>query len=241
MSDDDVRLVASTPRRSGGRGRGAALALAVAAALVVGLLIGRLTAPADDKSEPAAPSRDGGAAVGPVRAVDGVPVGYARSRDGATAALLNYSVVLSRLLLDPPERRRAALEAMGIQAFVATTADQLDRARRAADQGPLGAGLRAGATTLYRGAPVGYRVVRYSDQEAVIETWAFGLVANTTGLGPQMTFQTATSTLRFEDGDWKLAASTSRPGPTPRVTGDVSAPRDFVDAIGPLKGLRFAP
>lgn len=241
MSDNDVRVVASAPRRGDGRGRSAAVAVAVVAALVIGLLIGRLTAPADDNSQPAPPRGDGGATVGPARSVDGVPVGYARSREGATAALLNYSVVLSRLLLDAPERRRAALEAMGTEAFVTATADQLDRARRAADQGPLGEGLRARATTLYRGAPVGYRVVRYSDQEAVIETWAFGLVANTAGLGPQMTFQTATSTLSFQGGDWKLAASTSRPGPTPRVIGGVTAPRDFVDAIGRLKGLRFAP
>lgn len=237
--EEDVRVVASAPGGDGRRVR-ALPVLAVVVALLVGLLVGRLTAADDNDGTPAAPPRPE-TQTGPARSVDGVPVGYARSQDGATAALLNYSVVLSRLLLDPPERRQAALEAMGTAEFAAGTTRRLDRARRAADQGPLGQGLRAGATTLYRGAPLGYRVVRSSAREAVIETWAFGVVANTSGLGPQMTFQTATSTLRWQDGDWKLAASNSRPGPTPAVDADTTGPRDFVDAIGRLKGLRYAP
>lgn len=237
--EEDVRVVASAPGGGGGHPFHALPVLGVVVALFVGLLVGRLTAPDDNDGTRAAPRS--GTQAGPARSVDGVPVGYARNQDGATAALLNYSVVLSRLLLDPPERRQAALEAMGTAEFAAGTARRLDRARRAADQGPLGQGLRDGATTLYRGAPLGYRVVRFSAREAVIETWAFGLVANTSGLGPQMTFQTATSTLRWQDGDWKLAASNSRPGPTPAVGADTTGPNDFVDGVGRLKGLRYAP
>lgn len=238
--EEDVRVVASAPDGGDGRRVPALAVLGVVVALLVGLLVGRLTAPDNNEGTATAPPGPG-TAVGPARSVDGVPVGYARSQDGATAALLNYSVVLSRLLLDPPERRQTALEAMGTAEFAAETVRRLDRARRAADEGPLGQGLRAGATTLYRGAPLGYRVVRFSAREAVIETWAFGLVANTRGLGPQMTFQTATSTLRWQGGDWKLAASNSRPGPTPAVDADTTGPSDFVDGIGRLKGLRYAP
>jgi uncharacterized RDD family membrane protein YckC len=56
-----------------------------------------------------------------------------------------------------------------------------------------------------------------------------------------MTFQTATSTLVWRNGDWKLAASRSRPGPTPRVTGPKVSGRAFVDGAGRLQELRYAP
>lgn len=170
-----------------------------------------------------------------------MPVGYTRSSEGAAAALLNYSVVLSRLLLEAPDRRSAALDILATPDFGTETARQLQRARSAAERGPLGPALRDDGTAVYRGGPLGFRVVRFSRDEAVIDTWAFGVVAADPGLDPQMTFQTATSTLVWRDGDWKLSASRTRPGPTPRVSGPRVSGRAFVDGAGRLRELRYAP
>lgn len=233
----DVRMVASGHGSAPHRRLTVGVALAVVVALLVGLAIGRLTAPNGDGGQRAPAAR-----VGPTASRDGVPVGYQHSRGGATAALLNYSVVLSRLLLDPPARRTKALHVLGTDQFVRTTAQRLTHARQALDQGPLGQGLDRGADTLYRGGPLGYRVLRYDGDTAVIGTWAFGLVANTAGFGPQMTFQTSTSTLRWQDGDWKLAGSSSRPGPAPHVDeSQIVGAGAFVKAIGRLQQLRYAP
>lgn len=239
MPDDQVRVLASGDGGSGGVARWLPIVVGIVAALVVGLIVGRATAPdAPSTERPATPNAAG---TGPTREQAGVPVGYARSSQGAAAALLNYSVVLSRLLLEPPERRGAALDVLATPEFATETARQLQRARTAAEQGPLGPALRGDGTAIYRGGPLGFRVVRFSREEAVVDTWAFGVVAADPGLDPQMTFQTATSTLVWRNGDWKLAASRSRPGPAPRVTGPRVSGRAFVDGAGRLRELRYAP
>jgi len=244
MADDGIRVVArggeDGRRRRGGPSVG--VVLAVVAALVVGGLVGRLTAP--DGPSPATPSPPSGgqAGVGPARVQAGVPVGYARSEEGAAAALLNYSVVLARLVLESPAERRGALRVLATPEFAQRTATQLDRARSAAEQGPLGAALRGEGTAVFRGGPLGFRVVNAARDEATVDTWAFGLVAATSGLEPRMIFQTSTSTLRWVDGDWKLAATRSRPGPAPAVDEDAQVSgRAFVDSVGRLRELRYAP
>lgn len=239
MADERVRLLASSGHGPSGGRRWAPIVLGVVAALVVGLLVGRASAPDDPASDK--PLTPGAAGPGPAREQAGVPVGYPRSSQGAVAALLNYSVVLSRLLLEAPERRNAALDVLATPDFATDTARQLQRARAAAERGPLGPALRGDGTAVYRGGPLGFRVVRFSRDEAVVDTWAFGVVAADPGLDPQMTFQTSTSTLVWRDGDWKLAASRSRPGPAPRVSGPRVTGQAFVAGAGRLRELRYAP
>lgn len=241
MADpDQVRVVASAPG-DGGRRFSVAAVLVIVAALLLGVLIGRLSAPDDER--PGTPRASGGdSRTGPTRSIDGVPVGYARTREGAVAALLNYGVVVSRLLLEPAAERQAALRVLGTAEFAERTERQLARAREAAEQGPLGAALRGEATAVYRAGPLGYRVTRFSRGEAVVDTWAYGIVATTSGLEPRMTFQSTTSTLAWHDGDWKLAASDSRPGPAPRVDADEQiSGQAFIDGVGRLRELRYAP
>lgn len=244
MADDpDGIRVHARGGTDGSRGRPTVgFVLAVVAALIVGGLVGRLTAPNDRDAPAPRPPSGGQAGVGPAREQAGVPVGYARSEEGAAAALLNYSVVLARLVLEPPAERQAALRLLATPEFAQRTATQLDRARAAAEQGPLGAALRGEGTAVFRGGPLGFRVVKATRDEAAVDTWAFGLVAATSGLEPRMTFQTSTSTLRWVDGDWKLAASRSRPGPAPAVDEDAQVSgRAFVDSVGRLRELRYAP
>lgn len=238
MADGDVRVVASggpSPRR-GASWRPAALA--TLAALIVGLVVGRTTAPDDTTVAPSRRAPEVSSAPTGQRA--GVPTGYPRTAQGATAALLNDSVVLSRLLLESPERRRAALGAFATPRYAAQLEPRLARARASAEASPLGPALSGQGTAIYRGAPLGYRVTAFTPEEAWIETWAFGLVSTDT-VAPVMTFQTATSTMRWQDGDWKLAGSTTQPGPTPRVSGATTTGRSFVGGAGRLRELRYAP
>lgn len=156
--------------------------------------------------------------------------------------MLNHSVVLApRLVLESEAQRDRALGVLGTEAFANCTRAQLQRARRAAESGPLAPALRGQATAVYRGGPLGFRVTDFDQDAAPVEWWAFGVAAADEGLDPQMTFQTATTRLVWQDGDWKLDSTRTRPGPVPRVSGTATSGRAFVDGVGQLKELRYGP
>jgi hypothetical protein len=168
-------------------------------------------------------------------------VGYAHSGQGAVSALVNYSVVLSQLVLKPPHERAAELSLLGSPGLVRSLGPRLDRAAAQAAQTELGRGLRAGTPTVYLGASLGYRMLAYAPQRAVVQTWSLGVVANTAGLGPTARFQTSTSALVWRQGDWKLDSFASRPGPTPAVPAPASDAGAFVGLLARLRELRYAP
>lgn len=157
---DQVRVLSggdgpSSPRR---------WLLAVAALLVavlVGLVVGRATAPDATTTTRQAPAATAGAPPAPSRVVSGVGVGFPRTRAGAVAALCSDSAVLGdpRTLLDASRRSRV----LGLIAtdryartFQGRAAAALDQERR----GPLGRGLQTGAQTVYLASPIAYRWCR---------------------------------------------------------------------------------
>lgn len=237
---DEVRVVASG---SGGRRRGASTGtvLAVIAALVVGLLIGRLTDNGDNDSQPA-PKR--GQDVGPTRSVKGVPVGYAHTREGAVAALLNYGAVLSdpNVLLNAA-RRSQVLQLIATPRYAATFRGQGATALDAVKRSPLGRGLTNGARTIYFGAPISYRVQSYDGTTATVMGWGVSVVGNDQGLEPQATWGTTITTAKWRAGDWKVDAVRGVPGPVPKQAGG-QPPSDaaaFLRRLGQARGLQHAP
>lgn len=237
---DDVRVVASgsTTRR---RGVSTGTVLAVIAALLIGLLVGRLTSGGGDDSPPT-PKR--GQDVGPTRSVNGVPVGYAHSREGAVAALLNYGAVLSdpNVLLD--ERRRAdVLRLIATPRYASTFRGEGAAALDAVKQSPLGRGLTNGARTVYFGTPISYRVQTYDGDSATVVGWGVSVVGNDQGLAPQATWGTTITTAKWQDGDWKVDAVRTIGGPVPKQA-DGQRPSDadaFLSRLGDARGLRHAP
>lgn len=96
---------------------------------------------------------------------------------------------------------------------------------------------------MYESAPLAYRVVSYTPQKAVISGWGVALSGNTVGLAPHADFQTATSTLVWSDGDWKLAGGQAVEGPTPSlIRGATPTPAGrLVPRIAGLRGVRYVP
>lgn len=239
---DRVRVLAGDGGTDRRRPPVAALAVAVLA-LIVGLLIGRGTAPDDHNSArppgAAAPRADGQ----PSRRVGTVGVGYPHTRAGAVAATLNAGAALGdpRVLLDPARRMRVlSLIATDRYAktFTGPGAAALDRARSE----PLGRGLAEGARTISLTSPLAYNVTSYTDDTARVMSWGVAVVGNDQGLTPSASWATTRTTLHWRDADWKIDAASSVDGPTPGLGGQ--RPTDageFISGLVASQGVHHAP
>jgi hypothetical protein len=217
-------------------------AVALVLALVAAALIGRVTAPRADAPPVPRPAPGPEArGLGATRMVAGVPVGYARTREGAVAAMAAYGHALAdpRIQLDD-RRRDAVATAVGTERYAKSLQDAqaVFASRRA---GPVGQALRPGARAVFLAVPIAYRMLSYDDSTAVIKSWGVAITASDTGLSPQASWGTTTTTAVWERGDWKVDEVSSKPGPTPAGADAPSTALAFVDALGGLRTFRHAP
>ena len=194
----------------------------ILAALVLGVALGRASAPSapSSKAVPHPP--------GPTRERAGVGVGFPRTREGAALAAGSYQQAFAEEeMLEPGELRRR-VEAVATPGFapVMLRANRpgVSRVRR----GAFGAGLRTGVPSVYLGVPVGYRVLAYSPRRAVVQTWGFTLLGNASSVEPSAYFGLGRTVLVWMDGEWKIAGTRASFGPTPRL----ASPRPGGEGLG---------
>lgn len=153
----------------------------------------------------------------------GVPLGFARTADGAAAAATAWlSTVEGSGVLDR-QRRPAVLAAIGDAGFVsaasARLADRVVALGLDASGRPAPGSYVMATVWASRGA---YRVVSYGPDAAQIEVWhlyQLGVVAPDTQPGPGR-WRRATITLRWDGGagDWRITADFRfADGPDPKV------------------------
>jgi hypothetical protein len=181
-------------------------------ALVLGLVLGRVTAPT-------APEQVRTVALPPgaSRLEAGVPVGYQRTPDGAVNAATAYAVTFSGPLLLRPDELRAAQEAVVApeyrEEFESRGAQTLKAFQAAYG---ITANAAIGARPVLELIPIAYKLEVYDGLQARVDIWAVWLVAEEGLLAPQQNWITSQLTLRWVDGDWKVAASGGHPGPVPQ-------------------------
>lgn len=153
-----------------------------------------------------------------------VPAGYARTRDGAVAAATNYSAVLAgKLILEPARYRTAEAVIAAPSARTSVTAEgeqaigAVDASTRAVTE--AGRGVRV----VVRYTPLAYRLTAYDAGRAAVSIWGLWLVGEQGLLSPTETWATRTVVLEWIGGDWKLASSSTSPGPAPQP-GQQAAP-----------------
>ena len=216
--------------------------VALVVALIAAAVTGRLTAPrADAPPVPHPAPATMPPEPGPSRTMAGVPVGYPRTRAGAVAAMAAYGRALAdpRIQLDD-RRRDAVATAVGTERYAKSLQDaQAVFALRRA--GPVGQALRPGARAVFLAVPIAYRMLSYDDSTAVIKSWGLAITASDTGLSPQASWGTTTTTAVWEHGDWKVDEVSSKSGPTPAGADPPSTALAFVDALGGLRTFRHAP
>ena len=204
------------------RPRWLAPAVGALALFVLGLLVGAALFGGDGETTQTttdAPIASAGEP-GPRRVVKGVPVGYARTEAGAVAAATAYVTALSGEALLDERRIRTVLEVIAAR-------DVLSELARAYQQGArltrerLGIGGAAQPTVVFRESALGYRVDRFSADEATISIWTIGVAGSSAAAPPQQSWSTTEVRLRWAR-DWKVEGLRSRSGPTPSLAGAVS-------------------
>jgi hypothetical protein len=208
-------------------------AFPIAAALVIGLVAGVLLG--GSHSHPAPPHPD---SPGPTRlGAGGVGAGYAHSRAGALAANARYQQAFADAAILRPRALRERVEAVATPRFAPQLLEALTPGQKRLAAGPLGEGLAEGVPTLYFGAPLFYRVLSYSPREAVIASWGLSVLGNLSTAEPGAYFGTSQVTLVWTEGDWKIADSRVRFGPTPRIVAARKRGEGFA-LVELLKGMR---
>ncbi len=188
------------------------LAIAVLLALVLGVLVGRASAPSSSASpEAALPSP------GPTNESAGVGIGFSRTRQGAILAAGAYQEAFAdKAILGRKElRRRIEVVATSDFAPVMLEANRPGTERLAA--GAFGEELRVGVPSVFFGVPVSYRLLSYTPARAVVQTWGFTLLGNASSIEPTAFFGLARTVLVWTQGDWKIADTRASFGPTPRM------------------------
>ena len=146
--------------------------------------------------------------VGPSDEENGVPVGYARTEDGAAAAAREFSQVMSRFAGDEGAHRSA------LQTLAAP--DWRDRAIQLAENNSAFLTRRYGNATS-RFVPVSYRVRSFSQEAATVSVWGVSVVGGSDVQRLEESWVTGTLRLIWIGGDWRVTGSDSDVGPTPRL------------------------
>ena len=213
--------------------------LVAALALVfVGVLIGWATDGGEGFERGDRPNAD----VGPTDTVNGIPVGYERSREGAAAAALAYATALARPeFITDAARRSAILEAVA-------TPEAARRSERrdysAIAELPVYRATRQGAPSVWQTTPLAYRLGAYSGDDAQISIWSMA-ITGAGGGAPVAAFGTGALSLTWRNGDWKFAGDvgTDRDGPTPAPVEGASptSTDEFRERLRGLEGVRYVP
>jgi hypothetical protein len=201
------------------------LALCIAAAVLVGALLGRASAPS---SPPAVSPKAGSPSPGPTSKSVGVGVGFSRTREGAILASGSYQQAFADTAILRPGELRRRIEVVATPSFVPTMLAANEPGTVQLTNGAFGEGVRAGVQSAYFGVPVSYRVLSYSPNRAVIQTWGFTLLGNVDAVEPTAYFGLARTVLVWMDGDWKIADTRASFGPTPRL----GTPRPGGEGLG---------
>lgn len=144
----------------------AGVVVAVILVGAIGWAAGRSTAPE------ASAAGEGGSRTGPVRVVEGVPVGIQHSRAGALAAADNYLAVTTETVVQDPKRFETLVRRVFVPGYQAQALQEGKDARAAAQDAVANyeAGGRALAVIAAR------RLDTYSEDRAVVTSWRSGVL-----------------------------------------------------------------
>jgi hypothetical protein len=183
---------------------------------------------------------------GPERVVDGVGVGWARSREGAVAAATNYTEVLGgALMLDDTARNKAITVLATPKAQPGLKRSLAEAAKLTRTGLRLPAGTAGADRAVVRTVPLGYQVERYDQGKARVAIWTMGLAGSTADVPVPVAagYGVTVVDLEWTGKDWKQVKATSESAPTPLAPADeVPSPASaFLQQTRQFKEYDYAP
>jgi len=169
---------------------------------------------------------------GPATYTNGIPAGFARSQQGATAAAAAY-VLTGQVLLGLPtttldEAVRAISSTASASVQVSTIAQQLDQLRAVLAPGT--------GPTRYLQAVLATRLDTFTPDRASVSVWSVGVLSRLGVAAPQAGWSTSVFDLVWERDDWKVATETITAGPAPALN-DGTTPATSEDLAAALDGF----
>jgi hypothetical protein len=182
----------------------------VVGALSLGLLIGVLLGFVLDQgtnpeSTPRGPSAD---TTGPTTEENGVPVGYARTEEGAVAAATNFNLLAGNDALLDRESMVAAMQTMAAPAWKVEAARQ-------ATSGYDYIVNTYGSNADVSAAVVRYQVVDFTSDEASVRLWTVSLASGSKRPQVEEVWAVVTIDLIWSENDWRVDGIESSVGPAP--------------------------
>jgi hypothetical protein len=182
------------------------LAVIVALLLVgIGILIGKGRDSEDGvDGNSTSPSE---AEPGPTDEINGVPVGYARTEEGALKAAVNLTASQDICASD----HEVCLDVMRTVAAPSWASE----ARAQAENGAEFAAERYGTSASASSSFIRYRVNSFSPNEASVSLWSVSVFSGSKIPEGEAVWGILTVKLSWVGGDWKVADQASSPGPSP--------------------------
>ena len=230
----------STTTRAPDRTRLAWVAGGLVAAFVLGMAArglidpskGTVTGRSPIGRPPTSATAEGARLAGPTAVEAGVPVGYARTREGAVAAAVGY-VQTGQAFLD--------MDSNGVQRAVRTMAASGAAEAQVSDTSTKLAATRealagSNAPIEYHQAILAVRVDAFTPERTRVAVWNVGVLSRTGAAPPQAGWAVSTFDLVWDRGDWKVWAESIVPGPAP-ITNNAVAPATSPELQSRLAGF----
>lgn len=178
----------------------------------------------------------------------GIASGFPRSQQGAESAAANYAVALGGDGMFNKGTRHDIVRDVSVPSSVAKLqkgfdrdySEELNKRIGIDDEGKA----PSGSTFVNRTMPVGTTTRTYDESAATVAVWCSGLfgVAGEDSTKPvKNNWFTVTYKLKWSDGDWKVAESKQKNGPTP-VNSDspISGAEEISEAVDEFGGFTYA-
>lgn len=191
------------------RGRGITLIGVLLVGIVLGVIGGFLLDGGDNEAnETPSPSAPGARGPGPHDELNGVPVGYARTEEGAVAAAANFTLLTAKDSLLDQDALVLAMETLAAPSWVS-------EAQMQARNGYKFITSRYGNDANIAGAVLRYDVANFSSDQATIKLWAVSVASGSKRPNVEEVWSILSVDLEWANGDWRVTGSESEPGPAP--------------------------
>ncbi|MGW5233519.1 hypothetical protein ACWEQU_14770 [Streptomyces nodosus] len=177
-----------------------------------------------------------------------IPSGFAHDEQGAQSAAANYAVALGSDSMFNPAKRHDIVQALADPGERSRLQSGFDADYSATFLKKIGldadGSAPSGTTFVNRTLPVGTKVTSYDAAAATVQVWCsglFGLTGESSTNPVTSSWFTVTVKLTWTSGDWKVAETSQKTGPTP-VSGDnpVSGSDEISTAVEEYGGFTYA-